>query len=296
MKRLTLVLALMLSTLVCAEEAPSTTYKFENIKYPHDTFTQLLGINNRDEIAGYHGVNINRGFTLQLSDKKFTNENYPGSVQTQVIGINAYGETCGFYIDTAGVTHGFTDELGTFRTVDLPGTLFNQLLGRNDMEQDAGYYSETADGTGRDHAYIYDENGGTFEVLTIPNEVGGAQATGINLSGQVTGFFIDVNGVNHGFLLFQGTFTQLDYPNSTFTQALGENNSGYVVGAYTDVEGNTHGFVYNVSKATYQSIDDPDGVGTTIVNGINDKGQLVGFFGTSPINTGFVATPAASFN
>jgi len=31
------------------------------------------------------------------------------------------------------------------------------------------------------------------------------------------------------------------------------------------------------------------GFGTTAVNGINDKHQLVGFWGTAPVNTGFVA-------
>ena len=28
-----------------------------------------------------------------------------------------------------------------------------------------------------------------------------------------------------------------------------------------------------------------------MVNGINDAGKLVGFYGTAPINIGFVATP-----
>ena len=31
---------------------------------------------------------------------------------------------------------------------------------------------------------------------------------------------------------------------------------------------------------------------STIVNGINDTGKLVGFYGAAPINTGFVATPS----
>jgi hypothetical protein len=64
-----------------------------------------------------------------------------------------------------------------------------------------------------------------------------------------------------------------------------------VVGTYTDAAGNTHGFVYREKTGTFQTVDDPNGVGTTIVNGINDKGVLVGFFGTAPINSGFVATP-----
>jgi uncharacterized membrane protein len=291
MKRsaLTLAMAILLGTSAWAQ----TSYSFKNVKYPHDTFTQLLGINDHNEIAGYHGATVNKGFTYDFSSRKFTNENFPGSAQTQVIAINNSEETGGFYVDQSGVVHGFLDDSGSFKTVDLPGTPFNQILGRNVVEQAVGYYSETADGTGRDHAYIYDENGGVFEVLTIPGEVNGAQATSINHNGQVTGFFVDANMVNHGFLLYQGTFTQLDYPNAIFTQALGVNNLGRLVGAYQDASGNMHGFIYDIKGATFQSIDNPAGIGSTVVNGINDDGTLVGFFGASPINTGFVATPKA---
>ena len=66
----------------------------------------------------------------------------------------------------------------------------NQLLGRNDLAQAAGYYSKTANGSGPFVPYIYDINGGVFEVITIPGSVS-AQATDINLKQQVTGFFID---------------------------------------------------------------------------------------------------------
>jgi hypothetical protein len=54
-----------------------------------------------------------------------------------------------------------------------------------------------------------------------------------------------------------------------------------------------HGFVY--SKKKYQTIDDPSGNGTmTVVNGINDLGQLVGFYVDKDNNTdGLVATPKA---
>jgi hypothetical protein len=119
-----------------------------------------------------------------------------------------------------------------------------------------------------------------------------AQATDINYEQQVTGFFIDSKGVNHGWWLSAGTLLPLDYPNSTFTQATGLNNHGLVVGTYMDSAGATHGFVYNVKTAQYTSVDDPNGVGVTFVNGVNDHGILVGF--TMPNSTtasGFVATP-----
>jgi uncharacterized membrane protein len=83
----------------------------------------------------------------------------------------------------------------------------------------------------------------------------------------------------------------IDAPDSTSTQALGLNNKGSVVGVYVDNSGNSHGFVYSITQGTFVTVDDPNGIGTTVVNGINDNGVLVGFYGTSPINTGFVATP-----
>jgi hypothetical protein len=52
-----------------------------------------------------------------------------------------------------------------------------------------------------------------------------------------------------------------------------------------------HGFIYNIAMGTYQEVDDPNGVNTTIINGINDKGQLVGFYVDANGNTdGFFAS------
>ncbi len=292
MKLKSLALGLGFAVLASMSALAQTTYNFQTINYPHDTFTQLLGINIAGEIAGYHNVNDNKGFTYKLSTKKFTNENFPGSQATQVIGIDGLGGTCGFYVDQAGVTHGFLDDNNAFKRVDFPKTPFNQLLGRNDLAQAAGYYSKTANGTGPFVPYIYDINGGVFEVINIPGSVS-AQATDINLKQQVTGFFIDSKQVNHGWWLNAGTLLQLDYPGSTFTQATGENNHGLVVGTYMDSAGATHGFVYDSNTATYTSVDDPDGVGVTFVNGINDKGQLAGFImPTATTASGFIATPA----
>jgi hypothetical protein len=40
----------------------------------------------------------------------------------------------------------------------------------------------------------------------------------------------------------------------------------------------THGFLYDVTALEFQSVNDPRGVDTTDINGINDVGQIVGFF------------------
>jgi uncharacterized membrane protein len=305
-----LTLSLGLATLACltmsgmaqdsAPAAPEILYTFEVVNYPGDTFTQLLGINNSETIAGYHGNGTLpshpfSGFTLVLPHT-FTTENFPGAVQTQVIGINnnAASKTCGFYIDTKMANHGFIKVGPSYLTIDFPATTsvppVNQLLGLNDSAQQAGYWQ---DSSGNFHAYI--TGGGTFFLgLTIP-KVPSAQATGINNKGWITGFYIDSAMVTHGFVLTQGTFRTIDYPRATATSVLGSNNNGQLVGTYTDSAGGVHGFVYNTATATFQTVDAPEGVGTTMINGINDKGVIVGFFGPCAVGgltcEGLVGTP-----
>jgi len=56
-----------------------------------------------------------------------------------------------------------------------------------------------------------------------------------------------------------------------------------------------HGFVLTSPMGPtshWQTIDDPHGVGSTVVNGINAAGDLVGFYTDAAGNTdGMLATP-----
>jgi len=311
MKRLTLSLGL--AALVClpmaamaqntasAEATNPITYTFQTVNYPTDAFTQLLGINDYGDIAGYHGSGLaghpNSGFTLDLPHT-FTPENFPGAAQTQVIGINNFFTSNGFYIDGAGANHGFVKSGSTFTKVDFPATTsipkVNQLLGLNSMGQSAGFYNDAA---GNSHGYIYARFGGVFSVFTIPGATT-ATATGVNEAGQVSGFYTDKAAVMHGFFLNQGTFTILNFPGATATQAFGLNNLGQVVGSYTDPAGLIHGFIWTNKVGFQGPVDDPSGPGATLINGINDGGLIVGFYGmcvTAPVGAtichGFVGIP-----
>src|SRR5260370_25282382 len=169
MKKFVLVVTLGLAVLLCISMTISASEKenrffFRTVIFPGDTFTQLLGINDFEMIAGYHGATVNQGFVFTFPNN-FTSENFPGSAQTQVIGINNHGHTDGFYIDTAGTTHGFLDLDGTFTTVDFPGTTFNQRLGLHNFDQAAGYW---ADAARIDHPYTFDNDGVVLLVITIP--------------------------------------------------------------------------------------------------------------------------------
>ena len=46
----------------------------------------------------------------------------------------------------------------------------------------------------------------------------------------------------HGFLLRQGQYTAIDFPEAVFTGTFAINDDGQIVGNYTDKQGNTHGF------------------------------------------------------
>jgi hypothetical protein len=49
--------------------------------------------------------------------------------------------------------------------------------------------------------------------------------------------------------------------------------------------------LYDLNNNTFQNIDDPFGIGTTTINGINDKDQVVGFYVNEDDNTiGLLAT------
>jgi len=275
MKRNSLILTFILAcgSLAASAQTQTTTYAFQEINYPGDTFTQLLGINNNGVIAGYHGATVNSGFVLTLPNQ-FVTENYPGSAQTQVIGIDSEGYTAGFYIDGANTNHGFVDIRNNFTTVDYPGTTFNQLLGINDKMVAVGYY---ADSNNNDHAYEF--QAGVFTLIQTPGA--SSQAVGIDHAGDVVGFYD-----THGFYLpVNGTLVTLDFPEAQSTGAFGINNLNQIVGSYTDAKGNMHGFLYDIKSKNFQSVNDPHGVDSTLVNGINDQGKIVGFWNDSSANS-----------
>ncbi|MGD0960051.1 MAG: hypothetical protein ABSB19_09610 [Methylomonas sp.] len=283
------MLAIFLSTPISSALAGSYTVQTVQ-STANPTFTQLLGINNSGEIAGFDGATVAQGFTLTLPNN-FTSENFPGSAQTMVTAINSAGSTAGIYIDTAGTTHGFTDIGGTFKTVDNPGTVFNQQLGINDSNTTVGYSSAT-DPAGQVGQTAYSQAGGVFTNINalLPSNQN-SQAVGINNAGEVVGFYLPTATTSIGFLDIGGTITTIDPFGSTFTQALGINNSGEIVGFYQDSAGVQHG--YTDIGGTFTSFD-PTGSTNTTINGVNDLGQIAGFFTDANTNTiGFVGTPTS---
>lgn len=275
-------------------------YVFQDIINPGDvTFNQALGINSSGEIAGYFGSGNagfpNKGYTTvpPSYNTSFTNENFPGSVQTQVTGINNAGTTVGFWSDTnmGGGTDnnfGFTDVGGTFTEVNHPGGpstgLFtDQLLGVNNSNTAVGFY---VDAGGATHGYTYNIGTMTFSGnIDDPNGVGATTAAAINNNGQIAGFYVGLDGNMHGFFDNGGTFTTINAPGAMDTVLLGLNDFGEAVGVQTLASGALDGLICDAFTGTCQTLDDPNGIGTTTFNGVNDRGQIVGFYVNGEGNT-----------
>ncbi len=306
------------SPALATPQGAGTNYRFETLDNQADaTFNQLLGINQHGVIAGYFGSGAqghpNKGYLLvaPYGQGQYKNENWPVSAQTQVTGLNDRGVTVGFWTSTNNggtppvndnrafvSVHGYFID-GDFPT-DMPATPpVDQLLGVNDHNVAVGSYN---DANGNTHAYTFNVNRNQFNEIT-PAGIANPTAAGINNRGDIAGFGTDStpdssNGNVVGYLLRRsGRVTILSVPGSTMTQALGINDDDEVVGIYQTGSADnamTHGFTWTPQRG-FQTVDDPHGIGATTINGVNDQGDLVGFYTDGKNNTdGLLAVPANS--
>jgi hypothetical protein len=183
-----------------------------------------FGINDNGNIVGQFNSNgATPGFILNsISSTNFTTINAPSGPNTvNAQGINNNGLVVGFYLGTDSQVHGFTANLPATPGTTITGTpvadpkiptipgepgatfVFSQILGVNDKELAVGYFG---DSTTSQHGYFYDTKTGKYTFLDDPaaafngNGVEVTQITGINNSGEISGFYTDANGTFHSFV------------------------------------------------------------------------------------------------
>ena len=139
----------------------------------------------------------------------------------------------------------------------------------------------------------------TINAPSGPNIV---NAQGINDNGQIVGFYLGVDGQDHGFMASVNPASPASVITGTaiadptipsvpgepgamfvFSQILGINDQGIAVGYYGDSTSSEHGFIYNTHTGQYTFLDDPseaffNGVETTQITGINNAGEITGFY------------------
>ena len=119
------------------------------------------------------------------------------------------------------------------------------------------------------------------------------------------GFWTDVNGINHGFQVFfnagNNRFNVVapltpkpPLVNVKSLSPFGCNDNGAIVGSFTAIDGTVHGFVFDgmtwhqYDAAGSSQTPTKFGVAGTTINGINNAGTVVGFFGDGENVNGFV--------
>jgi uncharacterized membrane protein len=184
-----------------------------------------LGINDQDMIVGqYTDGDKMPGFILPNAQEAIRIDAPSGPDIVNAQGINSEGQVVGFYVGTDGQDHGFIAQERDARYGELTGTavtdpqipavpgepgatfVFSQVLAVNDKGIAVGYYG---DSTGSQHGFLYNTNTGQYTFLDDPSEafnngVEVTQITGINNSGEITGFYSDANGVFHSFVATTG--------------------------------------------------------------------------------------------
>ena len=216
----------------------------------------------------------------------------PTAVETWAQGINDSGQVSGYFMLNHTVTpvHGFMRSAsGSITTFDytsadcpFPET---RAFAINGSGQVAGYC--IGGKYGYHFGFVRSTDGLTYTPIDDPNvehlfdfDVSGTSATGVNDSGQVTGYYT-VLAATHGFLTNSDhtQFTTIDDPsaNADTTRAIGINNSGQVTGYYVSGPG-YHGFVRN-ADGSFTQFEVPNSIlGYTYAYGINNSGQVVGSY------------------
>ncbi|HZP23889.1 MAG TPA: hypothetical protein VFB04_10605, partial [Terriglobales bacterium] len=165
------------------------------------------------------------------SAQTYTTVDYPGAATTTLNGgPNPQGTSVGSFTDAAGVTHGFTlDRHGVFTAFDPPGataTTPNYITPQGTIV--GGYL----DASGVSHGFVL--SGGNYTTIDFPGAAG-SQLTGLNPSGEYTGFTCSDPGCTSSLQSFtlskQGVFTTFNPPGAATSQASTINPSGAIVGA-----------------------------------------------------------------
>jgi hypothetical protein len=187
--------------------------------------------------------------------------------------------------------HGLSPAAYTFHTLDsLKDPTFDQLLGINDSNVISGYYGSGATGhPNKGYTIVRPYRQKDYRYENYPGSAQ-TQVTGLNNAGNTCGFWVDSKNVNRGFIEWSGVFTSYRDPKTgkgTVNQLLGINDSGHAVGFYTDAGGVNHGYVLNHESGKFTAVVPPSATNVT-VSGINNAGDITGFYGPPSAAVGFL--------
>ena len=257
-----------------------------SIDVPGATNTFPLDINAEGVIVGRYVRGGTHGF-VRSREGDLTTIDVPGASFTVATAINDRGDIVGQYALPTAPTqrHGFLLKDGTFFTLDPVGSTFTNVLGINERGDIVGRYCVlavcTPPGTGAYRGFLFRD--GEFTFIDVP----GATETDpfkIDGRGRIVGGFLTAGGEEQIFVLNNGVFTALAPPGGqpVSLETGGINERGDIVGNYCEMSfpcfsasTDVHGFL--MTARGFATIDIP-GARTTVANGINARGEIVGAY------------------
>lgn len=185
---------------------------------------------------------------------------------------------------------------GFIRTPEGTYTRFGASIGQfvdtypiaiNSTGNIAGIWFDTSS-TDYPYANCFVKIGGIETTFSPPNRGNGCNATAINSSGEIAGYFQDMQNVTHGFVRESGgAITVFDPPSSTATWATSINTSGQISGYYNVSAGPQQAFIRN-SDGSFTTFAVPRAISLTfnaVFNpqtvAINDSGETAGVMVTN---------------
>jgi uncharacterized membrane protein len=180
---------------------------------------------------------------------------FPGAFQTVPLADNLQ-KIVGYYESSstvAGYLEGpspISPDKHTFSAVAPPGSGTSYAAGINNNGVVVGGFCAPpgCNPQAADHGFTY--NQGIYSTIDYPQTGATTAAYGINDLGEIVGGYcagpsacpVGATALTtHGFLDNHGAFTQLDFPESQYTQADAINNAGVIVGAYDINNTGPHG-------------------------------------------------------
>ncbi|HEY6327671.1 MAG TPA: hypothetical protein VIW73_14285 [Candidatus Cybelea sp.] len=272
---------------------PSATpyaFSFTTIDNPGSTtFNEATTINELGALSGNFGSGSpsdpSHGWIAQPPYTKFQQVDYPGAVDTYLQAMSTNHLRDGYFLDNTQQhnTWGFVQNRGIFtlykdpKTPKKPGYI-DELLSINGSDAAVGYYE---DNYGNDMPFELLVAQNKYTALKPPNAQS-AEATIVNLRGDIAGIETTSSGTTEGWLLRGGNYTAFSYPGATTTYAYGLDFQEQVVGSYVDSAGATHGFILtnptSPSGQYWQSVDAPAAAGTTVITSMNAKHAIAGWY------------------
>ncbi len=246
------------------------------------------GISNTGQIVGTEvNANNNSVFINYAGTPQNTNMLNTGFNQI-ANGINSAGTV----VAGDGTNAFFLPPGGPPLGLNLPNAVSATPFGINDHGGIVGQFTNQSNQT----LGFYLPSGGSPLTINPPSGTGPVNAQGINNNGRIIGFYDGADGQTHGFTVAPGATTGIAIvdpvipnvpgePGATFvfSQLLGINDNNLVAGYYGDSTGSQHGFILNLNTGTYNFLNDPaaafsNGVEVTQITGINNIGELSGFY------------------